>query len=212
MLLGAPVDGVVVLGVDEHQSAVVPGGRHQADGLGISERQTRCGEVLERSHPALDHLRQLPQHPIVDAPDDDVEGVVHEGATRVAVIIVHHFGKAGGVHLICEADDGGGAATRGGAGRGLERIGVLPEALRLLDVTVAVDTSRQDQPPAGVYRPPATAQSTAQSDDTPAGDPDIAGLEPVPRCDPTSRDDQVEFRHLPPPLSAAARAGAPTAP
>ena len=197
--LGAPVDGVVVLGVDEHQRAVLPGDRHEPEGLRVAQRQAGGGEVLERAHAARDHAGKLPQHPIVDAPDDHVEGVVDERAAREPMVVGHHFREVGGEHLVREADDGGGAAARGGAGGGLEGVGVLPEALRLLDVAVAVHAARQDETPACVHRLVSGAEPGPKGPNAPVGDPDVAVLETFPDRDATAPHHQVELRHLPPP-------------
>ena len=168
--------------------------------LGVVEAQAVVGhEHLDRGMAGGDQLGQLiVEHGGRGAGDDHVEGVIDDRALcRQGVVVVDHGLQAHALILGGKGDHRGGAAGGGGAGRGLEGIGVdQARGRELLDVAVAVDAAGQHQAAGRVDGVGGGAEPCAQRRDAAIGDGDVAARGAVGGGDCAAGDQKVEVGHV----------------
>ena len=184
--VGEPPDHLVVFRVDHHHRALAPGEGEHVENRVVVKAEELVGHVdLERRVPVPDEPRQLlPEHLRIGVRNDEVEGVVDDRLRpRAGVVLLHDLAQRLPPVLGRERDDRRGAAER-------SRDGGTPEVVRghepgggeLLDVAMAVDSSRQHE--------------LAGSVDDPAAVRDRAGEVLSEGGDPAAANPHVAVRHV----------------
>ncbi len=139
----------MVLGVGaEHRAAVARRKQNVEQGFVVDFQAIISHEDLDRTMAPLDQRGQIHfQRFLGRIGDDHVKGIVDHGALPgERMIILQHLRQFHADVLGRERDHGGGAAEGRRDGRALERIGVHNACGgKLLDMGVAVDTTRQHQ-------------------------------------------------------------------
>ena len=165
--LDHPADHRVVLGVHRDHRPLAPRQRQHRQHLLVVEAQQRIGhEQLERGEAVPDQPRQLAHHLLARVGHDHVEGVVDHRLLRPLAIVGDHLDHRLAAMLGRERDHRGGAAI-GGRDRAAEEIVGVPDphARELLDMAVAVDAARQDQPVARIDLARGRGQALGQRHD-----------------------------------------------
>ncbi|SJM34458.1 hypothetical protein BQ8482_440012 [Mesorhizobium delmotii] len=187
-------DGIVVLGVDAHQRAIVSRHLHQPDDVGVADSEHFIGgKDFDGPVAFRDQRRQLAQKLIGGPRHDHVEAVVDPRRGGPPTIVVDHRPHRPPWLLDGEAHHAGCAASDSRSRFGLECARNRGTTLgRLLDVAMRVDTARHDKASGGIHHAFGVPKVLSKRDDPAVTNTDVI-FPDIGGCDHGSAaNDKIE--------------------